>query len=124
MRSRCFRRVLWSAALQGCLLFVGLLLTPNLAAAKGDKISELYRASTGSVDSAASAAIDIKIHRISTDADEETLVQALKAEGSKGLFRELTKQKKTRCSNASKSSSMSPMRRGRVATRPSMSFMV
>lgn len=95
MGSRGYRRVLRSVALQGCLLLVGLSLTPSLAAAKGDKVSELYRASTGSVSSTASAAIDIKIQRFSTEADKETLVQALEANGSEGLYKALTKQKKT-----------------------------
>lgn len=95
MESNGFRRVLLSFALSGCLLLMGLSLTPDLAAAKGDKVSELYRASTGSASSTASAAIDIKIHRFSTEADKEILVQALEANGSEGLFRALTKQKKT-----------------------------
>lgn len=95
MESRGFRRAFWSIALQGCLLIAGLSLTPDLAAAKGDKVSELYRARTGPADSAASASIDIKIQRFSTEADEEILAQALEANGSEGLFRELTKQKKT-----------------------------
>lgn len=81
--------------LLGCLLVAGLLLTVDSAAAKGEKVSELYRATPGSVQSASSASIDIKISRYSTDEDAQTLAQALETDGTKGLYKAMKKQKKT-----------------------------
>jgi hypothetical protein len=81
--------------LLGCLLVFGLLLTVESAAAKGEKVSELYRATPGAVQTASSASVDIKIHRYSTEEDGQTLAEALQANGASGLHKALKKQKKT-----------------------------
>ena len=72
-----------------CLILGLLALSVMPAAAKGDKVSELYRANAmvpGVVGPGAAASVDIKVTRFSTEAEEATLQQALKAHGPQGLF--------------------------------------
>jgi hypothetical protein len=84
--------------LVGCLLLGSLLITASSASAKGDKVSELYRANAmvpGVVGPGAAASVDIKINRFSTDAEEGSLRLALKAHGPEGLYDKMKKQQKT-----------------------------
>lgn len=98
MGNEADRKRSWSVFLLGCLLLGSLLFATNAAEAKGDKVSELYRANAmvpGAVGPGASASVDIKINRFSTDAEEEDLRMALKAHGPQGLHKRMKKHQKT-----------------------------
>ena len=98
MGNRVGQKQGWSVVLLGCLLVVGVLITTSSATAKGDKVSELYRANAmvpGAVGPGASASVDIKITKFSTDEEEEDLRMALKAHGPQGLHKRMKKHQKT-----------------------------
>ena len=98
MRYRVERMLLSRATSLGCLLAVGILVTPTPGMAKGEKVSELYRANAmvpGVIGPDASALVDIKVSRYSTEEEEERLALALKSQGPQGLFKEMKRQQKT-----------------------------
>lgn len=98
MGNEADRKRSWSVFLLGCLLLGSLLFTTNAAEAKGDKVSELYRANAmvpGAVGPGASASVDIKINKFSTEEEEEDLRMALKAHGPQGLHKRMKKHQKT-----------------------------
>ena len=95
MMSEGFGRLLGSVVVLGCLVVAGMLVTVDSAAAKGQKVSELYRATPGTAKTANAAPIDIRIKRYSSDEDGQTLAEALAANGSSGLHKALKKLKWT-----------------------------